>query len=136
MKPVDYRMKLKEKGEMCWKINTGLSSVEEQVAAMKEAEKFNEETGLNISMAHQLPQNITGVPKDKREGLPISLGFMLNEPEDWEAITMASSVAPVFGDNHLGWPKRCGNHNQFYRGRISVDRTVQHLCTGCPGLSG
>ena len=37
------------------KINTGLSSVEEQVAAMKEAEKFNEETGLNISMAHQLP---------------------------------------------------------------------------------
>ncbi|WP_301093534.1 biotin/lipoyl-containing protein, partial [Turicimonas muris] len=104
MKPVDYRMKLKEKGEMCWKINTGLSSVEEQVAAMKEAEKFNEETGLNISMAHQLPQNITGVPKEKREGLPISLGFMLNEPEDWEAITMASSVSPVFGDNHLGWP--------------------------------
>ncbi|MGI6093896.1 MAG: cobalamin B12-binding domain-containing protein [Lachnospiraceae bacterium] len=104
MKPVDYRMQLKEKGEFCWKINTGLSSVEEQVAAMKEAEKFNEETGLNISMAHNLPQNIVGVPKDKREGLPLSLGYMLNEPKDWEDITMASSISAIFGDNHIGWP--------------------------------
>ena len=135
MKPVDYRMKLKEKGEMCWKINTGLSSVEEQVAAMKEAEKFNEETGLNISMAHQLPQNITGVPKDKREGLPISLGFMLNEPEDWEAITMASSVAPVFGDNHLGWPNAVETTiNSIEAGSqwTGLFSTYVQVAPGCP----
>ncbi len=104
MKPVDYRLKLKEEGKICWKINTGLATIDDQVNALKEAEKFNQETGLNISMAHQLPQNISGVPKDKREGLPISLGFMLNEPEDWIRIAQASPVVPVFGDNHVGWP--------------------------------
>lgn len=135
MKPVDYRMKLKEKGEMCWKINTGLSSVEEQVAAMKAAEKFNEETGLNVSMAHQLPQNITGVPKEKREGLPISLGFMLNEPEDWEAITMASSVSPVFGDNHLGWPNAVETTiNSIQAGSqwTGLFSTYVQVAPGCP----
>ncbi len=135
MKPVDYRMKLKREGKMCWKINTGLSSVEEQVAAMKAAEKFNEETGLDISMAHQLPQNITGVPKDKREGLPISLGFMLNEPEDWEAITMASSVAPVFGDNHLGWPNAVEttiNSVQAGSQWTGLISTYVQVAPGCP----
>lgn len=102
---------------------------------MKEAEKFNEETGLNISMAHQLPQNITGVPKDKREGLPISLGFMLNEPEDWEAITMASSVAPVFGDNHLGWPNAVETTiNSIEAGSqwTGLFSTYVQVAPGCP----
>lgn len=135
MKPVDYRMALKAKGEMCWKINTGLSSVEEQVAALKEAERFNEETGLKISLAHQLPQNITGVPKDKRAGLPLSLGFMLNEPEDWEAITMASSVAPVFGDNHLGWPNAVEttiNSVQAGSQWTGLFSTYVQVAPGCP----
>lgn len=135
MTPVDYRMKLKEKGEICWKINTGLSSVEEQVRAMKEAEKFNEETGLKISFAHQLPQNLTGVPKDKREGLPLSLGFMLNEPEDWEAITMASSVAPIFGDNHLGWPNAVETTiNSIQAGSqwTGLFSTYVQVAPGCP----
>lgn len=101
---VDYRLKQAEQGKLSWKINMGLASVEEEAAGLKAAEKFNEETGLRISFAHQLPKNIIGVPKDKRENIPSALGFDLDEPEDWLKITMASTVQPVFADNHLGWP--------------------------------
>lgn len=132
---VEYRMRLKEKGEICWKINTGLASVEDQVEAMKQAEKFNEETGMCISYAHQLPQNITGVPKDKRKGLPISLGFMLNEPEDWEKITMASTVQPIFGDNHIGWPNAVEttiNSVQAGSGYTGLFSMYVQVAPGCP----
>lgn len=132
---VEYRMRLKETGKLCWKINTGLASIEEQAEAMKAAEKFNEETGMRISYAHQLPQNITGVPKDKRKGLPISLGFMLNEPEDWEKISMAATVQPIFGDNHLGWPNAVETTinslkaGSTYTGLFS---TYVQVAPGCP----
>ncbi|MGN0733540.1 MAG: hypothetical protein ACI4LC_05125 [Emergencia sp.] len=132
---VEYRMRLKEEGKMCWKINTGLASVHDQAEAMRQAEKFNEETGLCISYAHQLPQNITGVPKDKREGLPISLGFMLNEPEDWEEITMASTVQPIFGDNHIGWPNAVEttiNSIQAGSGYTGLFSMYTQVAPGCP----
>jgi methylmalonyl-CoA mutase cobalamin-binding subunit len=101
---VDYRLRLASEGKLSWKINMGLGSVEEQVAGLKAAEKFNEETGLHISFAHQLPKNIIGIPKDKRDNIPSALGFDLDKPEDWLKITMASTVQPIFADNHLGWP--------------------------------
>jgi len=101
---VDYRLRQAEQGKLSWKINMGLASVEETVAGLKAAEKFNEETGLNISFAHQLPNNIIGIPRDKRKNIPSALGYYLDEPEDWLKITMASTVQPIFADNHLGWP--------------------------------
>lgn len=101
---VDYRLRLASEGKLSWKINMGLGSVEEQVAGLKAAEKFNAETGLRISFAHQLPKNIIGIPKDKRDNIPSALGFDLDKPEDWLRITMASTVQPIFADNHLGWP--------------------------------
>lgn len=101
---VDYRLRMAEQGRISWKINMGLGSVEEQAAGLKEAERFNEETGLCISFAHQLPKNIIGIPKDKRDNIPSALGFDLDEPDDWLKITMASTIQPIFADNHLGWP--------------------------------
>lgn len=101
---VDYRLKQAEQGKISWRINMGLASVEEEAAGLKEAEKFNEETGLRISFAHQLPKNIIGIPKDKREDIPSALGFDLDEPDDWLKITMASTVQAVFADNHIGYP--------------------------------
>lgn len=132
---IEYRMRLKKQGKMCWKINTGLASVEDQVEAMKEAEKFNQETGLCISYAHQLPQNLVGVPKDKREGLPMALGFMLNEPKDWEDISMASTVQPIFGDNHIGWPNAVEttiNSIQAGSGYTGLFSMYTQVAPGCP----
>lgn len=62
-------------GKLTYQINMGLASVEDEAEGLREAEKFNEETGLRISFAHQLPKNIVGTPKDKREGVPTGSGI-------------------------------------------------------------
>jgi methylmalonyl-CoA mutase cobalamin-binding subunit len=105
----DYLLMLGEQGKVLFKLNIGLASLEEEIAAMKEFEKWNEETGLNVSILHQLPQITIGVPKEKRENLPTALSFMLEEPEDWLNIAMASTVQPTFEDQHLGWPNAVEN---------------------------
>lgn len=135
MSDVDYRLHMASQGKMTWQINMGLSNIDEEVAALKEAEKFNEETGLQISYAHQLPKNIAGTPKDKREGLPTALGFDLDEPEDWQRIMQASTVQPIFGDNHIGFPnavymtKNCIEAGCSYQGLFG---TFQQVAQGCP----
>lgn len=132
---IEYRLAMAREGKMTWQINTGLSSVEEQVAALKAAEKFNEETGLRISFAHQLPKNIVGTPKDKRENIPTALGFDLDAPEDWLKISMASTIQPIFGDNHLGYPnavyttKCCLEAGCRYQGLFG---TFHQVAPGCP----
>ena len=100
----DYLLMLGEQGKVLYKINIGLANLEEQIAAAKEVERWNDETGLNISILHQQPKNIIGVPKDKRENIPTGTGFMLNEPEDWYRLAMASNAQVTYQDQHLGWP--------------------------------
>lgn len=131
----EYRLKMAAEGKLTWQINMGLATVDDEVAGLREAEKFNEETGLNISFAHQLPKTIVGTPKDKREGIPVALGYDLNEPEDWERITMASTVQVVFADDHLGYPNavettinslRAGS---MYQGMFGM---FHQVAPGCP----
>ena len=131
----EYRLQQAAKGKLTWQINMGLATIDIRIAALKEAEKFNEETGLNISFAHQLPKTIVGTPKDKREGIPVALGYDLNEPEDWVRITMASTIQVVFADDHLGYPNavettinslRAGS---MYQGMFGM---FHQVAPGCP----
>ncbi|POP31576.1 hypothetical protein C3B58_15830 [Lactonifactor longoviformis] len=100
----DYLLRKAEEGKVMWKILEGFATLEEEIEGMKAVQKWNEETGLCISCVHQLPQNTVGVPKDKRENLPLALGYMLEEPQDWVDLAMASDVHVIYADNHLGWP--------------------------------
>lgn len=131
----EYRLQQAEKGKITWQINMGLASVEEEAEGLREAEKFNEETGLNISFAHQLPKTIVGTPKDKREGVPVALGFDLEEPEDWLKITTASTIQAVFADDHLGYPNAVETTinslaaGSMYQGMFGM---FQQVAPGCP----
>ena len=131
----DYRLRQAAEGKLSWQINMGLSSIKEEVDALREAEKFNEETGLRISFAHQLPKTIVGTPKDKREGIPTALGFDLDEPDDWLEITMASTVQAVFADDHLGYPNSVFTTQNslaagsMYQGMFGM---FHQVAPGCP----
>lgn len=131
----EYRLQQAAQGKLTYQINMGLASVEDEAAGLREAEKFNEETGLRISFAHQLPKNIVGTPKDKRDGVPTALGFDLNELSDWTAITQASTIEAIFADNHLGYPNavettinalKAGSR---YQGMFGM---FQQVAPGCP----
>jgi methylmalonyl-CoA mutase cobalamin-binding subunit len=132
---VDYRMRQAARGKLSWRINMGLGSVEEEAAGLRAAERFNLETGLKISFAHQLPKNIVGTPMDKRGNVPRALGFDLDRPEDWLDISMASTVQAVFADNHLGYPNAVFTTvnslaaGSMYQGMFGQ---FQHSVPGCP----
>lgn len=132
---VEFRMKQAEEGKITWKINMGLSSIDEHVEALRAAQKFNEETGLNISCAHQLPKNIYGTPKEMREGLPEALGFDLADEKDWIKITTAAEIQATFGDQHLGEP----NSVEMTKGALKAGSSYQGMfghfqwsVPGCP----
>ena len=135
MSDVDYRLQRAKEGKISWKMNMGLATVDAEVDALKAVQKFNEETGLRVSFVHQLPKNIAGTPKDKREGCPTGVGFDLDEYEDWERIMQAADVQPVFGDNHIGFPNavfmtaNCIKAGCSYQGIFS---TYQQVAQGCP----
>lgn len=105
---VDFRIKQAEKGRLTWRIIMGLSSLEEQIEGMKAIQQFNEETGLALDIAQQIPMLLTGTPKKYRENLPKALGYLLDEPEDWVKIVNSSNVQASFNDCHIGTP------NAFY----------------------
>ena len=131
----EYRLKKAAEGKITWQINMGLASVEDEAEGLRQAERFNKETGLNISFAHQLPKTIVGTPKDKRDGIPVALGFDLNEPEDWTKITMASTIQAVFADDHLGYPNAVETTvnslkaGSMYQGMFGM---FQQIAPGCP----
>ncbi len=131
----EYRLQQAAQGKLTYQINMGLATVEDEAAGLREAEKFNEETGLCISFAHQLPKTIVGTPKDKREGLPTGLGFDLNELSDWAAITQASTIQAVFADDHLGYPNAVETTinsltaGSMYQGMFCM---FQQVAPGCP----
>ena len=135
MSDVDYRLQRAKEGKISWKMNMGFASVDDEVAAMKAVQKFNDETGLRVSFVHQLPQNLVGTPKEKRGNLPKALGFDLDKLEDWERIMQAAEVQPVFGDNHLGFPNavymtiNCMKAGCSYQGLFG---TFQQVAQGCP----
>ena len=131
----EYRLQQAAQGKLTYQINMGLASVEDEAEGLRQAEKFNEETGLRISFAHQLPKTIVGTPKDKREGVPTALGFDLNELEDWTAITQASTIQAVFADDHLGYPNAVETTinslkaGSMYQGMFGM---FQQVAPGCP----
>ncbi|MBR0456865.1 MAG: hypothetical protein IJJ01_09375 [Firmicutes bacterium] len=106
---VDYRLQQAAKGKLTWRIIIGLSSLEEEIEGMKAIQQFNEETGLHLDIAHQIPMLLTGTPAKYRENLPKALGYLLDQPEDWDRIVNASNVQASFNDCHIGTPNAYNN---------------------------
>lgn len=134
----DLRLRYAEKGKLAWKTNMGLATLDDQIAALKELDRFNAESGFNIPFCHQLPKNITGVPKDKRKGIPTGAGFDLNSLDDYIALTTASSVGLNFEDNHIGWPNAVeGTINSLKAGTsiCGLISTWHQVAPGCPDES-
>ncbi|MGI6767121.1 MAG: hypothetical protein ACOX4R_07960 [Lentihominibacter sp.] len=132
---VEFRLKQAKEGKMTWRIIMGLSSVEEQVRGMKALEKFNEDTGLSVHVAHQVPSLLTATPREKRADVAKALSYLLDYPEDWEKIANCTDIQPGFNDDHIGSP------NAYYNtiNALKVGNTFNGIVSqfawgwdGCP----
>ena len=132
---VEFRLRQASEGKMTWRIIMGLSSYEEQLSAMKALEKFNEETGLSIHVAHQVPAVLMGTPKENRANVPKALSYMLEEPEDWMEIATCSNIQIGFNDDHIGSPNAVYNTINALRAGNSFNGIITQFAwsfDGCP----
>ena len=106
---VDLRLERVKENAITWRTIMGLASIEDQVEGHKYLYSFGERTGVYIDAIMVIPNILTGVPKEKREGLPKGTSFVLSEPKDWAALSQAAPIQPAFCDFQLGSPNSAEN---------------------------
>ncbi len=106
-------------GELILMPQTGVSTVEAQVEALREIHAACQERGVDIGAIIVTSNMLNGLPVDKRKDVPKGTSFVIETPEDYRRIMDASPILPVFADHMLGSPN-------------SVFNTTNCLRTGLP----
>jgi len=113
----DYKKNRAEKGLITWQMIMGLSSVDEQVEALKDIYAWGKETGIEIDIGQIIPDTRMGLPQDIRDNAPKGSSFMLDGLEDYVRIAQAAPIQLVCADSHIGSP-------------ASVENTINAIQTG------
>ena len=114
----DYKQKCAEKGKITWNAIMGLSSVDEEVEALKYLYKWGKKTGVVIDRCIIIANMRMGLPEEMWDKAPKGTSFMLESPDDYVKIAQAAPIQPCFEDFHIGSP-------------ASVRNTVNALRAGC-----
>jgi methylmalonyl-CoA mutase cobalamin-binding subunit len=96
-------------GELVLLPQTGVSSVDEQVAALREIHAACLARGLDIGAIIVTSNMLNGLPYAKRKGAPRGTSFVMESPDDYGRILNASPILPVFADHMLGSPNSVFN---------------------------
>lgn len=106
-------------GELILMPQTGVSTVDEQVKALKEIYSVCLKRGLDIGIIIVTSNMLNGLPLKNREGAPKGTSFLLESLEDFERIVDACPILPAIADHMLGSPN-------------SVSNTINCLKAGLP----
>ena len=105
----DYKQMCAEKGYITWQMIMGLSSVDEQVEALKYLYEWGKKTGVVIDRCTIIPNMRMGLPEEMWDKAPKGTSFMLESLEDYVRIIQAAPIQPTFGDFHIGSPASVRN---------------------------
>ena len=105
----DYKQMCAEKGHITWQMIMGLSSVDEQVEALKYLYEWGKKTGVVIDRCTIIPNMRMGLPEEMWDKAPKGTSFMLESLEDYVRIIQAAPIQPTFGDFHIGSPASVRN---------------------------
>jgi len=105
----DYKQMCAEKGHITWQMIMGLSSVDEQVEALKYLYEWGKKTGVVIDRCAIIPNMRMGLPEEMWDKAPKGTSFMLESLEDYVRIIQAAPIQPTFGDFHIGSPASVRN---------------------------
>jgi len=105
----DYKQMCAEKGHITWQMIMGLSSVDEQVEALKYLYEWGKKTGVVIDRCTMIVNMRMGLPEEMWDKAPKGTSFMLESLDDYVRITQAAPIQPTFGDFHIGSPASVRN---------------------------
>jgi methylmalonyl-CoA mutase cobalamin-binding subunit len=101
---LEYRKDCISKGRMIWQLLVGLSTLEEQLDAIKKLDEFSDRTGLDIRTIQSIPSMLVGLPGEYWEDAPKTTSYLMRDEKDWLAHTDAAPIEVVWQDFHLSSP--------------------------------
>ena len=104
---LEYRKKRLAEGKQTWQLLVGLATLEDEIAAIKEIDAFNQRhagDGMEISGVQSIPSQIVGLPHEYWGGFPKQTSYEMYNPEDWKAHTAAAPIQVAWQDFHLACP--------------------------------
>jgi len=128
----DYKQWCAQNGRITWQMVMGLSSVAEQVEALKYLYDWGRKTGVIIDRCHVIADRRMGLPEELWHKAPRGTSFMLQSLDDYIRIAQAAPIQPVFGDHHIGSPAAVRNTINALRAGAGYVGTVSHYYYNYP----
>ena len=101
---LQYRKRNLAEGKQTYQLLVGLSTLEEELDAIKEMDAFHKRTGFEVRSLQSIPSSLVGLPPEYWEGAPKPTSYMMEKQEDWNAHTDAAPVDVCWQDWHLASP--------------------------------
>ncbi len=101
---LDYRKKNLAEGKQTYQLLVGLSTLEEELDAIKQIDEFHRRTGFEVRSLQSIPSQLVGLPPEYWENAPKPTSYMMEKEEDWKAHTDAAPVDICWQDWHMASP--------------------------------
>jgi methylmalonyl-CoA mutase cobalamin-binding subunit len=101
---LEYRKDCASKGKIVWQLLVGLSTLEEELEAIKKLDEFSDRTGFDIRTVQSIPNMLVGLPPEYWEKTPKSTSYLMRGEEDWMAHSNAAPIQTLWQDWHLSSP--------------------------------
>lgn len=100
----EYCVDCHKQGKETFQLLVGLSTLEEQVDAIKQIGEFHKRTGFEVRCIEDCPSSLVALPKEYWEGVPKPTSFIMEKEEDWMVQAEAAGVDVCWGDWQLSSP--------------------------------
>ena len=101
---LDYRKENLKNGKQTYQLLVGLSSLEEELDAIKKIDEFHKRTGFEVRSMQSIPSQLVGLAPEYWDGAPKPTSYLMEKEEDWLAHTDAAPVDCCWQDWHLASP--------------------------------
>ncbi|HIU25062.1 MAG TPA: cobalamin-dependent protein [Candidatus Copromorpha excrementigallinarum] len=101
---LDYRKENLKNGKQTYQLLVGLSTLEEEIEAIKKIDEFHKRTGFEVRSMQSIPSQLVGLDPKDWEGAPKPTSYLMEKEEDWLAHTEAAPVDCCWQDWHLASP--------------------------------
>lgn len=101
---LEYRKKNLAEGKQTYQLLVGLSTLDEEIDAIKQIDAFYKRTGFEVRSMQSIPSSLVGLPPEYWENAPKPTSYMMEKEEDWLAHTDAAPVDVCWQDWHLASP--------------------------------
>lgn len=101
---LEYRQKNLKEGKQTYQLLMGLSTLDEELEAIKKIDQFADRTGFEVRSVQSIPSSLVGLQPEYWENAPKPTSYMMEKEEDWLAHTEAAPIDMCWQDWHMASP--------------------------------